>query len=120
MDCRLCGGRGHIQSHCPDTWRRFHASTSAKAGLFVPDIDVHVPAHQAWCCNCARQGQYIFFNEKKLFYLNQCTAYTFLNSSKRNNYQRNFLTQIVHDLVPRIQEFTVAQSLHFYFLFLFI
>ena len=58
MDCRQCGGRGHIQSHCPDNWRRYHASTSAKAGLFVPDVDVHVPAHQAWCCNCARQGQY--------------------------------------------------------------
>ena len=63
MDCRQCGGRGHIQSHCPDNWRRYHASTSAKAGLFVPNIDVHLPAHQAWCCNCARQGQYniLFF-----------------------------------------------------------
>jgi len=67
MDCRQCGGRGHIQSHCPDNWRRYHASTSAKAGLFVPDVDVHVPAHQAWCCNCARQGHYV----------HQCRAYSY-------------------------------------------
>ena len=32
MDCRLCGGRGHIQSRCPDTWRRYHATTTPNIG----------------------------------------------------------------------------------------
>ena len=32
MDCRLCGGRGHIQSRCPDTWRRYHATTTPNTG----------------------------------------------------------------------------------------
>ena len=56
MDCRLCGGRGHIQAHCPDTWRRFHATTTSSGSIVAPNIDVHLPPHQVWCCNCARQG----------------------------------------------------------------
>lgn len=32
MDCRNCGGRGHIQSGCPDIWRRYHATTDATQG----------------------------------------------------------------------------------------
>ena len=35
MDCRLCGGRGHIQSRCPDTWRRYHATLSPNTGKIL-------------------------------------------------------------------------------------
>ena len=38
IDCRLCGGRGHIQAHCPDTWRRYHATLSANKGMHSVDI----------------------------------------------------------------------------------
>ena len=68
MDCRLCGGRGHIQSQCPDTWRRYHSTTTTTSHDIVqPPNEVHVRPQKAWCANCARQGHYV----------HQCRHYSF-------------------------------------------
>ena len=68
MDCRLCGGRGHIQSQCPDTWRRYHSTTTTTSHDIVqPPNEVHVRPQKAWCANCARRGHYV----------HQCRHYSF-------------------------------------------
>jgi hypothetical protein len=67
MDCRLCGGRGHIQSQCPDIWRRYHATTTPNQGIVQPEPNVHLPLRKIWCSNCARQGHY----------LHQCRSYSY-------------------------------------------
>ncbi len=62
MVCRLCGGRGHIQSHCADHWRRYHATTSPQqSGPRVPPEDTHLATNRVWCCNCARQVKYTLY-----------------------------------------------------------
>lgn len=66
MDCRLCGGRGHIQNQCSDIWRRYHA-TLKKGQPLEPKKSVHLPATEVWCCNCGKKGHLV----------HQCRAYSY-------------------------------------------
>lgn len=66
MQCRLCGGCGHIQSKCPDTWRRYHATLDAGEKPTSKGQN-QISALKSWCCNCGRQGHYV----------HQCRGYRF-------------------------------------------
>ena len=56
--CRTCGFPGHVARDCPDTWRRYHATTRA-GDVVKPGPGAHKPDRECWCCNCGRKVSYI-------------------------------------------------------------
>ncbi|XP_014284166.1 zinc finger CCHC domain-containing protein 7 [Halyomorpha halys] len=60
--CSECQQEGHTKDLCPDTWRRYHATT--KGELVVKEETVN---ERLMCCNCAQSG-HLFENCPKLYW----------------------------------------------------
>ncbi|XP_063395562.1 uncharacterized protein LOC134680365 [Cydia fagiglandana] len=53
LACAECGARGHPASHCPDTWRRYHATIDENMPL---EQCGEKPLYQLQCSGCTRRG----------------------------------------------------------------
>ncbi|XP_063357910.1 uncharacterized protein LOC134647488 [Cydia amplana] len=53
LTCAECGRPGHPASHCPDTWRRYHATIDENMPL---EQCGEKPLYQLQCSGCTRRG----------------------------------------------------------------
>ncbi|XP_063616352.1 uncharacterized protein LOC134789684 [Cydia splendana] len=53
LACAECGAPGHPASHCPDTWRRYHATIDENMPL---EQCGEKPLYQLQCSGCTRRG----------------------------------------------------------------
>ncbi|KAI4502208.1 hypothetical protein M0802_002890 [Mischocyttarus mexicanus] len=55
--CKMCSAIGHVDTECPDLWRRYHQTTTTDQ-ISVPFnvLGVMKPADRLFCCNCTKRG----------------------------------------------------------------
>ncbi|PSN45700.1 hypothetical protein C0J52_11941 [Blattella germanica] len=53
--CNKCNSNGHLEFECPESWRRYHSTTTTEGMANLPET-VYKPRDQQFCCNCAARG----------------------------------------------------------------
>ncbi|XP_069700500.1 zinc finger CCHC domain-containing protein 7-like isoform X2 [Periplaneta americana] len=85
--CNVCNGVDHLGADCPETWRRYHATTSnmtSPSGSSTPQFK---PQTEQFCCNCARKGHH--YNECRQFSKQPNKSILISDKRPRSPYEQN-------------------------------